>query len=45
MKKVNDLKKSEREKLRESKVASLEKFVVRLEDKIELLAQDVFSSR
>ena len=36
---VNDIQKNERDKSLENKVAALEKFVVRLEEKIELLTQ------
>ena len=40
MKKVNNLEKSEREKCLEAKVSALEKFVVRLEEKLELLEHE-----
>ena len=40
LKKVNNLEKSEREKCLEAKVSALEKFVVRLEEKLELLEHE-----
>ena len=40
LRKVNDLKRNEREKCLEAKVSALEKFVVRLEEKLELLEHE-----